>query len=313
MRKKILITGGAGFIGSHLVEGLCDDYDVIVLDNCIAGNKIHPIALSKVNFIRGDVRNYPTVLEASQGCEAIIHLAAVVGVDAVIENRIETIEVEALGSQNIGRAARANGIKRVIYSSSSSVYKNTISDMSFENDKLDLVNDYAVAKRLNELYFCSLHQETDISCLSFRFFNVYGLNQDNRMVIPRFFQQAFSGKSIEVFGDGMQTRDFTYVDDVTHSIRMLLEDHSISGIFNIARGVETTILELARQIKKVANSTSQIELLDFPIKRKSYKVERRIGSPNKLFEHTKFKPVVSLHDGLQSYVGLMRDKLGKAV
>ena len=313
MKPKILITGGAGFIGSHLVEGLVDDFDIVVLDNCLAGNKISPYYLSKIKFVEGDVRDYDTVFSSALDCEAIIHLAAVVGVDQVIDKRVETIEVEAQGAQNVGKVAMAQQINRIIYSSSSSVYKNTISDMSYESDALDLVNDYAVAKRLNELYFNALNKETDISTVSFRFFNVYGLNQDGRMVIPRFFNQAFRNEPIQVFGDGTQTRDFTYVDDVNYSIKQLLETPSISGIFNIARGKETTILDLARNIKAVTNSKSKIEMIDFPKKRASYKVERRIGSPDKLFQHTGFKPMIELSEGLHRYVEMMREKLVKAV
>lgn len=298
-KKRILVTGGAGFIGSHLVQFLLDrNWEVVVLDNCCMGNKLSPATSAKIDFFQADVRNFEVVLKASKNCDAIVHLAALVGVEEVIAQPIDTLEIEVQGTQNIGKAARLNKVKKVIYASSSAVYKNTLNDRSKESDQLHLVNDYAVAKRLNEVYLQALTTETGISTNSIRLFNIYGMQQDNRMVIPRFLEQAIAGNPIQVFGDGQQTRDFTHVDDVCLAISKLLEQPSISGIFNVARGQETTILELAKVIKNVTQSDAPVQLLNFPENRLDYKVNKRVGSPNKLFQEVGFKPSISLEEGL---------------
>lgn len=299
---KILITGGAGFIGSHLVDALLEqNWEVSVLDNCSAGNKICHLAQKRIQFFRGDVRDLDLVMQAAEGCDAIIHLAAVVGVDAVIARQTETIETETIGTQNIVNAAKSNQVKKIIYSSSSAVYGKVGDQLSLENDPLELINAYAVAKRLNEQYLNSVTLENGISTNCLRFFNVYGGRQDSRMVVPRFFEQAINNQPIEVFGDGNQTRDFTHIDDVVEAITDLLSNHSVNGIFNISRGIETTIQELAEQIKKVTNSNSKISNLIFPNKRKLFKVDRRVGSAEKLFQNIGRKPSVFLQDGLEKY------------
>lgn len=306
-KQQILVTGGAGFIGSHLVQYLLkENWEVVVLDNCCVGNKLCPDTLAKITFIQADIRDYSTVLAASKNCDAIIHLAALVGVDEVISQPIDTIEIEVIGTQNIGKAARANQVKKIIYASSSAVYKNTLDTMSHESDQLNLVNDYAIAKRLNEVYLQSITTETGIPTNSLRFFNIYGIRQDSRMVIPRFLEQAFNDEPIQVFGDGQQTRDFTHVGDVVGAIGRLLIHRPVSGIFNIARGRETNILQLAELIKKVTQSNSRIQLLDFPKKRVDYKVDKRVGNPEKLFKSIGFRPSITLENGLLKYANTLK-------
>ena len=308
--KKVLITGGAGFIGSHLVDALLEqNWEVSVLDNCSAGNKVCPLAMKRIQFFDGDVRDLNLVLQAAKDCDAIIHLAAVVGVDAVIARQTETIETETIGTQNVVKAAKLNQVKKIIYSSSSAVYGKVGDRYNRENDTLELVNAYAVAKRLNEQYLGSLTLEEGISTNCLRFFNVYGGRQDSRMVVPRFFEQAINNQPIEVFGDGNQTRDFTHIDDVVEAISTLLSIHSVNGIFNISRGIETTIQELAEQIKRVTNSDSEISNLIFPTKRKLFKVNRRVGSAEKLLKHIGKKPGVFLQDGLEKYFLRISEKV----
>jgi len=299
---KILVTGGAGFIGSHLTEQLIlAGHQVVVLDNLSMGNKLVFKGSEKVEFIKGDVRDQQTVLQASQGCSRIVHLAAIVGVDEVIHRAFEMVETETIGTYNVVHAARQNGVQKLLYASSSAVYHKIYSSFSIETDSLGLVNTYAVAKRLNEKYLEALSNDHGISTNSMRFFNVYGGRQDERMVIPRFFRQAMSNRPIEIFGNGLQTRDFTYIDDVIHGITTLLFQDQLSGIFNISRGVETTIGELASLIKVTTGSDSEISRLKFPANRATFKVNRRVGSAEKLARLAGYKPSTCLENGLSDY------------
>ncbi len=312
--KKILVTGGAGFIGSHLTTTLLDlGWNVSVLDNLSSNTSLTTSLLTCTEFIQGDVRDKSVVMQAAEGCSVIIHLAAVVGVDEVIKRNIETIETETVGTSNVVRAAIEHNIKKIIYASSSAVYDEVQGHSSKEEDKLAPESSYSIAKRLNEEYLESVATHYGIATNSLRFFNVYGENQDLRMVIPRFFEQALTGKPIQVFGNGMQTRDFTHVSEVVKAIGKLAFKKDLSGIYNISRGIEISILELAKLVKKICHSNSPIELMDFPEERLSFKVDRRVGCADKLFDHTGFKPEILLENGLQQYLESLREPLRRAI
>ncbi len=299
-KHKILVTGGAGFIGSHLVKNLVEKgYDIVVLDKCVIGCKLEASLLQRIQFVRGDVRDFELVKDTIRDCNSVVHLAALVGVEEVQQKQMETIETELIGTQNVVKAAIAEGVKKIIYTSSSAVYKDTIGESSCENDQLNLVNDYAVAKRMNELYLQSLTAEKGIQTVSLRLFNVYGEKQDERMVIPRFFQRALNNEPILVFGDGSQTRDFTIIDDVVKSIFLLLKYPSVNGVFNVANGTELSIRELAFMIKEITQSSSRIEFKPFPNERIDFKVKKRIGNTDKLFNAIGFRPSFSPLLGLK--------------
>jgi len=298
-KGKILVTGGAGFIGSHVVcKMLRAGYYVNILDNFSTGKKRNIPVDERVKLFKGDIRDPLVVDLAAQGCAVIVHLAAIVGVEEVIAQPLETVEVETIGTHNVVRAARKNGIKKVLYASSSAVYKAVENTSSLESDELGLVSNYAIAKRLNERYLSALIKTDNISVNCLRFFNIYGERQDTRMVIPRFFEQALNGLPIEIFGSGEQTRDFTFVEDVSESIFRMIQLPELNGTFNISRGEETTIKELAELIKAITNSTSEITCLEHPAARETFKVNRRIGNNGKLFAATGFRPATRLREGL---------------
>lgn len=298
---KILITGGAGFIGSNLAKRLVkDDHDVVVLDSLLRGNKLDKETFEKVTFVHGDVRDLETVTKASQGCDLIFHFAAVLGVDIVADNPVETMDVEVIGTRNVVNAAEVNNIKRIMYASTSGIYGHSAIENALTEEVLvDPRTSYAMAKRYNEIYLASHYEEKGLDVVSLRFFNVYGWNQDNRMVVPRFFEQAIAGERITVFGSGKQTRDFTFIDDTVEACIRLMD---VKGchIVNIANEAEWCILDLAEQIKEITNSNSEIAFIDAPKKRYDYEVERRVGSSAKLQQLTDYKPETTLNDGLRN-------------
>ncbi|MEN9998887.1 MAG: hypothetical protein RI922_1877 [Bacteroidota bacterium] len=297
---KILITGGAGFIGSNLAKRLVNDgHEVVVLDSLLRGNKLDKDTFAKVHFIKGDVRDLDLMITASKNCDLIFHFAAVLGVDIVADNPVETMDVEVIGTRNMIEAANINNVKKVMYASTSGIYGHSaFENVLTEEVLVDPRTSYAMAKRYNEIYLASHHQEKGLNVVSLRFFNVYGGNQDTRMVVPLFFEQAIANEPITVFGTGKQTRDFTYIDDTVESCVKLMD---IQGchIVNIANEAEWTIAELAVKIKAVTKSNSEIIYLEAPKKRYDYEVERRVGSSDKLMSLTNFKPQTSLQEGLE--------------
>jgi len=303
---KVLITGGAGFIGSHLVAHLVHKgYEVTVLDILLRGNKIEPDIFAQINFIEGDVRNYDTVLNASKGCHHIYHFAAVLGVDIVADNPVETMDTEVIGTRNVVHAALHNNVKKVIYASTSGVYGHSAIEKSVDEDiMIDPRTSYAMAKRYNEIYLKAMFEEKGLQSVSLRFFNVYGERQDDRMVIPRFFSQALANEDITVFGSGMQTRDFTDVEETITATVLLAEKSKGSEIYNIANETEITILELARYICSITSSASRVALVESPKKRYDYEVERRVGSSEKLLRDIGYKPNTDIRKGLDKLAAI---------
>lgn len=297
---KILITGGAGFIGSNLAKRLVNDgHSVTVLDSLLRGNKLDKDTYSRIRFIKGDVRDLATVIDASKECDLIFHFAAVLGVDIVADNPVETMDVEVIGTRNVVQAAEVNNVKKIMYASTSGIYGHSAFENTLTEEVLvDPRTSYAMAKRYNEIYLASNHEEKGINVISLRFFNVYGNNQDNRMVVPRFFEQAMGNEPLTVFGSGKQTRDFTYIDDTVEACIRLMEING-SKIVNIANEAEWCIEDLAILIKDVSGSNVPIIHLEAPKKRYDYEVERRVGSSEKLMKLTGYKPDTSLPDGLR--------------
>jgi len=302
--KKILITGGAGFIGSHLVEVLANNgNEVVVLDNLLRGNKIPSETFKKITFLNEDVTHLDSVLNASIGCDMIFHFAAILGVDIVADNPMETMETEVVGTQNVVKAALQHNVSKIIYASTSGVYGHNALEKSVTEEILvDPRTSYAMAKRYNEIYLASLYEEKGVDSICLRFFNVYGPRQDNRMVVPRFMEQALTGKAISVYGTGMQTRDFTYVDDTVKATIAVAEKVKGFEIFNVANEKEMDILTLANKLKDITKSNSEITLINAPSKRYDYEVGRRFGSSEKLFSFINYKPSTNLDDGISEFL-----------
>lgn len=298
---KSLVTGGAGFIGSHLTKRLLErGHDVVVIDTLKRGNKLDKADLERVRFVNADVCNEAAMTDAAEGCDYIFHLAAVLGVDIVADNPVETMETEAVGMKNVATAAMLQGGCKIVYASTSGVYgKMAIEQAVDENFQAAPNSSYAIAKRFNEIYLQALHQEKNVESLAIRYFNVHGPKQDNRMVIPRFIEQAMAGKPLTVFGSGLQTRDFTFIDDAIEATILTAENIGGCEIFNVSYSREFSIKEVAEIIVELTGSSSEIAFITPPTGRYDFEVQRRFGNPAKLKKLVGYELNTSLRDGIR--------------
>ncbi len=300
--KKILITGGAGFIGSHLTEYLSKKNNIIVIDNFSHGNKIQKLN-KNIKIVKGDVRDRDLLEFYSRNCTSIFHLAAVLGVDIVSKKNVETMECEFEGIQNVCQAAKKNKVSKIIYSSSSGVYgKLNYKKNVKENATVAPVSAYSISKRACEFYLKSFYQENKITTIAVRLFNLYGPRQDDRMVIARFIKQALANKPITVYGSGKQTRDFTYIDDCIKVFDLLNKKIKGFHIVNSSKGKDFDILGLAKTIKKNLNSKSKIIHLKVPKKLEEFQVLKRCGDSSKLNKLIKYKPSTNFIMGLEKTI-----------
>jgi UDP-glucose 4-epimerase len=253
----IVVTGGAGFIGSNLVIKLVEEgYDVTVFDNFATG-KLENLKTvkNKIKLIKGDVRDFGIVKRALKGSDFVFHQAALPSVVRSVKDPITTNEVNVKGTLNILLAARDCGVKRVIYASSSSVYGE--SESPKKEDMLTApISPYAVAKLAGELYCKAFYNIYGLETIALRYFNVYGPRQDPSSeyaaVIPKFINLMLKDRQPIIYGDGNQTRDFTFVDDVVEAnILAMKAKKGIGETFNIAYGKQTSINKLVEILNKI--------------------------------------------------------------
>lgn len=253
---KILITGGAGFIGSHLAEdGVKRGDRVLVLDNLSAGKLENLAAIrNEIEFIEGDIRDLDLLNKILHGVEVVFHEAAVASMPISIEDPVYTTAVNIEGSLNVFLAARDQGVKRVVYASSAAVYGEPTKNPQVEIDQINPLSPYAVHKKTSEYYGELFHNLYGLETVGLRYFNVYGTRQDPSSpysgVISKFIDQMKKGEKITVFGDGEQTRDFVYVKDVVAVNFLAATTDKISGqVFNVGTGQTVTILDLVAILK----------------------------------------------------------------
>ena len=260
--KRVLVTGGAGFIGSHIVDLLLNEGVTIrVLDNLSTGKMENlPFMATGLEFIQGSVEDKQCVIEACRNVDAVIHLAALVSVPASIEHPDKSAATNLLGFHNVLEALREQDFKgRLLYASSAAVYGVDVGEAPLTEDQApgNLASPYAQDKYSNEMYAQLYNKLYGISSLGFRFFNVYGPRQDPDSpysgVISIFMDRAFAKQDIKIFGDGSQTRDFVYVGDLVKALRLAL-DSEYQGVLNLGTGVTTEIGELAEQIKHLCTA-----------------------------------------------------------
>ncbi len=319
---KILITGGAGFIGSNLCEYFLNKgYEIVCVDNFATGyrhNIQHLLSNEKFTLMEGDIRNYDDCKKAVTGVDYVLHQAALGSVPRSIADPISANEVNISGFLNMLHASKEAGVKRFIYAASSSTYGDSESLPKVEDKIGKPLSPYAITKYVNELYAEMFGKTYGIETIGLRYFNVFGRKQDPNgayaAVIPKFVMQFMNHESPVVNGDGNYSRDFTYIDNVIHmnELAMLTQNkEAINTVFNTAFGEQTTLNDLIQNL--------QIELIKFDPKIADVKI---IYGPNRegdiphsfaSVEKSKkilgYSPQFSLQQGLQEAVQWYWDNL----
>ncbi|MBL0295344.1 MAG: NAD-dependent epimerase/dehydratase family protein [Saprospiraceae bacterium] len=307
MTRKFLITGGAGNVGSALAKRLVQDENnfVCVVDNLSTGamHKLPNLDTKNFKFIQADVNDFDTLASIflQNPFDYVFHYAAVVGVQRTLENPLLVLN-DIEGIKNILKLSSYSKVKRIYFSSSSEVYGEPIEFPQNENTTpLNSKLPYSIVKNLGEAYFKSYHASYGLDYTIFRFFNTYGENQSTDFVIPKFIELAKNNLPITIYGDGSQTRTFCYVDDnIATTLATLDENKGINDVINIGSDVEISVLDLAKEIIRLTNSSSEIKHLPAL---KEGDMTRRKPDISKM-KSILNRPMVTLEDGLKKLIAL---------
>lgn len=260
--SKLLVTGGAGFIGSNLCEKLLEEgHSVRVLDNLSTGKEVNiKHILDSIEFLKADIRDRDSLAAGMKGIEYVVHLAALGSVPRSVEDPYTTHEVNATGTLNVFGAARDAGVKRVVFASSSSVYGNTVELPKREEMFPRPLSPYAVSKLMGEYYGKVFYKVYGLETVGMRYFNVYGRRQDPNSqyaaVIPKFTSALIAGSRPTIYGDGGQTRDFTFVDDCNQAnYKACFAEGCAGEAYNIGAGKRISINELFQNVRKWLGSS----------------------------------------------------------
>lgn len=300
--RSVLVTGGAGFIGSHLSERLAENNEVTVIDSLRTGQKEN--VPSDVEFVEGDITDRELVERTLPGHDVVVHMAALVGVQRTLNHPVEVLETNIEGTRTLLQVASEHEIDRFLLASTSEVYGDGINVPYQENNRSSPKTDYAVAKLADERFVRAYAEEYDFNYTTIRYFNVYGPGQDSSSygyVVPIFIRQALAGDTLEVHGDGEQTRDFTYIDDAVRATVAALSEAGRNETFNVGSNIETTISELAEMITDVVGA-GEVKYIDHP---RPYTVKRRLADISKSQATLGYEPMYSLRDGIEELAGAL--------
>jgi UDP-glucose 4-epimerase len=305
-KKKVLVTGGAGFIGSHLVDRLVkEDYPVKVIDNLSSGkieNIQHHIDTNKVEFIKGDIRDATLVNKSVDGVGFVLHLAAIISVPFSMENPDLTFDVNTQGTHNLLLAAAEKSVEKFVFISSCAVYGDPEVNPVTEDIKTNPISPYAESKLIGERYCLSFNQSNQLKTVVLRFFNVYGPRQSMNAysgVITIFINKVKQKEPLTIYGDGSQTRDFVNVRDIVDGILASMKTNKTDGeVFNIGSGKPTSINDLAKAVLELGN-------VDLEIKYEKYRtgdIKHSFADITKARKLLCYEPKVSLRDGLRELI-----------
>ena len=316
-KKHVLVTGGAGFIGSNIVEKLLNsNVSVTVLDNLSTG-KLSNLKEFNTNpdfkFIEGDICDYEICLKALDGIDLVCHQAALGSVPRSIEFPHKTHEVNATGFLNMLHAAKEKGIKRFVYASSSSVYGDSPKSPKIEGEEGNLLSPYAVTKQLNEKYAKVYSQLHGIETIGLRYFNIFGPKQDPNGVyaaaIPKFIARLKSGEDVIINGDGLQTRDFTYVKNAVSANYLSLFTENInssSNVFNVACNDSFTLNHVVDCLKKgleVNGVISNSKIVYGP--ERAGDIKHSLANINSIQKKLGYKPLYTFQEGVDEYISTL--------
>src|SRR5215212_3132582 len=304
--KKILVTGGAGFIGSTIVRVLLAEHgaDVAVLDNLQSGYRENLEGLP-IRFVEGDVRDAEALGDAMEGCDSVFHLAASVGNVRSIEHPIDDSEINMLGTLRVLEAARHLGVRKVVFSSSAGIFGELKTVPIGEDHPAEPDTPYGASKLGAEKMCLAYAKLYPLECVCLRYFNVYGVNQRYDAygnVIPIFAHRIFRGEPVTIFGDGEQTRDFVNVRDVAAANIRAAQAAGVSGAFNVASATRITINDLARMMYRHAGIEPRIQYGP-PRKGDVRDSLADISAAQRAFGYA---PTVGLEEGLAEYVAWAR-------
>ena len=316
----ILVTGGAGFIGSHIVERLLlDGASVRVLDNLSSGRREnlrfewfdasnHSPAQGSLEILEGDLRDSEVVKAAMRDIELVFHLAAFVSVSKSMLDPEGCFDVNVAGTETLLEAARRAGVNKVVLSSSTAVYGNTNKFPTDEETPLQPLSPYALSKQVNELYARLYTQTFNLPVIALRYFNVFGPRQrpdsDYAAAIPIFVKHLIAGEPITIYGDGKQSRDFIFVKDVVRANLLAAKSDVAGDAFNVCTGRETTLLDLLEELSEVSPHQSEVRFTAV----RPGDIYRSAGNPQKASAALDFQAETSLAEGLKQTVEWMKGK-----
>ncbi len=297
--QRILITGGAGFIGSHLVPPLLKQgQQITILDNLSTGSLENLADLKAVRFVKGEITDRSLVSELMSNVEEVIHLAAIVDHDTCLRNPDLAHQVNVNGTQVLLEEARRRGIKRFVYASSAAVYGHAMQLPIREDSKLAPLSPYGVSKAAAEQLCVEYAQSYGMGTICLRFFNVFGPRQTARQysgVITEFVKRLRNGGPPTIHGDGLQTRDFVSVEDVVDAVLLAVASEAAEGVYNVATGVETTIEALALKLISIAGQRSK-PIYASP---RAGDIRRSVGDISRARQELRYSPRTNLDEDLR--------------
>jgi UDP-glucose 4-epimerase len=305
---RVLVTGGAGFIGRHIAEHFHDRAEVRVLDNLRSGFKSNLSGLD-CQLIVGSILDRDLVREAMKGVDFVFHLAAMVSVQESVQKPTECAEINAWGTAIVLEEAARARVKKLIFSSSAAIYGDNPAIPTIESMPAEPKSPYAESKYEAERHCRSFTDEGRLATVSLRYFNVFGPYQDPRgeytAAVPAFIEKAIRDEPITIFGDGRQTRDFIYVKDVVAANAFFALESQATGVFNVACGRQITITDLALTVRNLTESSSTI---DYGPERRG-DVKHSVASVDKI-RTAGFRPVCDLAEGLRATVEFFKKDQG---